>query len=422
MSENIYNIISLKLPNYEIDGITVYNQDTSDESYYFLEYLTKNQKYINRVDLKYYYNNPSERYLLLLPIHFITYDKLPKLFNETHSKFTVILKNLLKSNNSRILLYDYHESGNPNEIDFFVKYIKSIGLSEKNLFIINNDYKIYDYKKFYNWKLNVFKINHLISYTSKKLLEYTPEFIYDKPKLFLCKNKASKIHRVSTASFLRSKFENDTNYSHLTVGKDLGIDGFEKTFLNTKYDWVIDAVKKTQTLGIKNTDYDVDKIKECKDYNNVFIDFAGELSPKDYENSYINITTESIFFEDNIHITEKSFKPFGFYQLPIFVASHHHVKTLKKLYNFDIFDDIINHEYDNESNPHKRLLMVYDEIERLFLNKNKIIEFYKNNRERLENNRKILKDISNSNMDKGLLKLINKSFNTEDEKVPTNSW
>jgi hypothetical protein len=123
-----------------------------------------------------------------------------------------------------------------------------------------------------------------------------------------------------------------------------------------------------------------------------------------YINSYVNITTESAFERqmNTIHISEKSFKPFFYYQFPIIVASQHHIKKMKELYDLDFFDDIINHDYDNEFDHKKRLLMIIDEIKRINNNKELFINFYKNNQDRFENNKqKII----------GLLDFINEDYN-----------
>ena len=63
----------------------------------------------------------------------------------------------------------------------------------------------------------------------------------------------------------------------------------------------------------------------------------------------VNIVTESCYLEDEIHITEKSMKPFYFYQFPLFLASYGHVKHLKERFGFDVFDDILNHSYDEST-------------------------------------------------------------------------
>jgi hypothetical protein len=92
-----------------------------------------------------------------------------------------------------------------------------------------------------------------------------------------------------------------------------------------------------------------------------------------------------------IHITEKSIRPFYFYQIPLIVATTNHVQTLRERFNLDMFDDIIDHSYDSEQDDKKRIFILAKEIKRINENKESIIEFYQNNQERFEENkRKIL--------------------------------
>ena len=117
--------------------------------------------------------------------------------------------------------------------------------------------------------------------------------------------------------------------------------------------------------------------------------------PKNHEDSYVNVITESMFQDknNNIHISEKSFKPFFYYQFPLILSTHGHIKKIKELYNLDFFDDIINHSYDNEPNQKLRLDMFVNEIERLSKIKEELINFYKNNKERFESNKQKVLDL-----------------------------
>ena len=76
------------------------------------------------------------------------------------------------------------------------------------------------------------------------------------------------------------------------------------------------------------------------------------------------------------------------------LATPNHIKQLKKKYDFDFFDDVIDHSYDSELNDKKRFLMFIDEIKRINNNKEQIKEFYKKNRERFESNRRKLLEIA----------------------------
>jgi hypothetical protein len=116
--------------------------------------------------------------------------------------------------------------------------------------------------------------------------------------------------------------------------------------------------------------------------------------PLNYINSYVNIVTESHFLdkENVIQISEKSFKPFFYHQFPMILASHHHIESLKQKYRFDFFDDVIDHSYDNESDQKKRFSLFTKELKRLNDNKENLIEFYKNNQHRFEENKnKVIK-------------------------------
>lgn len=96
-------------------------------------------------------------------------------------------------------------------------------------------------------------------------------------------------------------------------------------------------------------------------------------------------------------MSEKTFRPFYSYQLPIFVSSYNHVNKIKELYpSLDLFEDFINHDYDNESDDTKRLEMIVQEIKRLSEMKNEIIEFYKKNKIRFYKNREYVESFADN--------------------------
>jgi hypothetical protein len=66
----------------------------------------------------------------------------------------------------------------------------------------------------------------------------------------------------------------------------------------------------------------------------------------------------------NIFITEKSYKAFAWHQFPLWYAVPGLVSKLRDV-GFDLFDDIINHSYDNEQNPWTRMIAVVQEMQNL---------------------------------------------------------
>lgn len=92
------------------------------------------------------------------------------------------------------------------------------------------------------------------------------------------------------------------------------------------------------------------------------------------KNAAINLITETAYepIDDTRPIqhhycpslTEKTFKSMYLCQFPVWVAPKNTVKHYRDL-GFDAFDDIIDHTYDRESDPKKRLELIADEMTRL---------------------------------------------------------
>lgn len=91
-------------------------------------------------------------------------------------------------------------------------------------------------------------------------------------------------------------------------------------------------------------------------------------------NSFINVISESSS-DCNIlpldkdswtspFFTEKTAKAFICHNIPLFYATRLYVKQLRDL-NFDVFDDFIDHSYDTEINPIRRVEKLTKELKRL---------------------------------------------------------
>ena len=86
--------------------------------------------------------------------------------------------------------------------------------------------------------------------------------------------------------------------------------------------------------------------------------------PKIYEESAINIVTETTFKNNSVFLSEKTFHPIINLQPFVVFSSNGHLKVLQEL-GFKTFAPFINEEYDDELNSQKRFKMVCDEILRL---------------------------------------------------------
>tara|TARA_Y100000389_G_scaffold63610_1_gene59652 strand:+ start:213 stop:1418 length:1206 start_codon:yes stop_codon:yes gene_type:complete len=332
----------------------------------------------------------TEKFYYIDFISFFSIESIIDVYS-TDSVFLKKIKELLKEDNFRLVFMDMHETQPYRQIE---KLFNLFNNHQEKIIFINNDSNL----KNLNSKTNIktFKTNFLWKNTAKTLLEKFQYFdlVWNeekREKMFLCVNKEGKEHRFFTICLLDMYgLLDNTNYSFLTPPKTKWDDFRESDF--DKSNKSFSYYKKNHINKMKKpklTQYE-SYSSDFKDVENLFetgYDFAGKVNPKDYRNSYISIITESVYWFDGIHITEKSLKPFCLPVLPIFVASPNHVKTLRDDYNLDLFDDFINHDYDKELDNTKRLKMIIEECLRLSRLENEIIDFYKNNKDRFLNNK-----------------------------------
>lgn len=288
-----------------------------------------------------------------------------------------------------ILLITEHEPTNEIEFVKILKYFELNNIDLNKVYCINNNSKLDEYKKKYDSQVNVYKINFLLYCKIRDLKDaggcyFEPE---KHGKFFVTFNKSLKPHRVGLLNLLNKEgLLNDINWSFVpTEDKN-----FDSNFLN-------DVLEKDEIdeMFINGLDYKLSDYE--RDIYPIDENNKGQVSQtlthienfESYINSYANITTESAFDrqKNTIHISEKSFKPFFYYQFPIMVASQHHIKKMKELYGLDFFDDIIDHSYDNEPDHKKRLKMIVKEIKRINDNKDLFVRFYRNNQDRFEKNK-----------------------------------
>lgn len=306
----------------------------------------------------------------------------------------------VKDGNLYLIFLQEHETCWESEFVDLCEKLKSLDIPLSRVVLINNNSKLEEYKKKYQYDVLVHRSNFLYFSFTKTLKMLESKWISDKQgKFFMTRNRNPKSHRVTLlANLFFNDIIDDVNWSLIpNEGFDFGNyelykDFFDKEFIdkNEKIFKYIETTKKEDDFekGKGWINLDRGEFTHQKDFHLIY--HIPEHSPS-FENSYFNIVTESTYKSkfNNIHITEKSLRPFYFYQFPIFVSTPHHIKYLKKDYDFDLFDDIIDHSYDNEIDDKKRMEMIVSEIKRIHNNKEFFIEFYKNNRDRFEHNRKV---------------------------------
>tara|TARA_B100001939_G_scaffold193466_1_gene166332 strand:+ start:712 stop:1968 length:1257 start_codon:yes stop_codon:yes gene_type:complete len=336
--------------------------------------------------------------------HFIYYSSnlnFKKLFKNKDSKDLIDFVTLFKQKNVRILFIDPHECVNEKSIEELSKFLDYHKINKKNFLYINNDFYINEISKKY--KINGIKWNHLFINTSSGYIKDSKnlKFLINRDFTFLCKNKMMKPHRIILLLYLKhNNLLETTNFSALNY-YGLHYEDIQEYITNifskNLYDSLsknINYFTKSQLGGfpIFETKYEKGEYSTDNEEN---INYAGYYNFKDYQNAYINITTETGFNEKFLQISEKSLKPFAMYQLPILVSCPFHIKAMKELYDLDFFDDFIDHSYDNEKDNTKRMIMIQEEILRLSKLQKELPKFFEKNKERFISNRKKIQEIGN---------------------------
>jgi len=340
------------------------------------------------------------------------YNKIREMVNINKWILSSNVENLIKTKNLKIVFLNLHESFDDIEIDIveLQDKIKERNLPEQNFYILNNNSYLDEIKIKLNTKINVYTTKWLIEYvnfTNLKDLNFTT----DKKFIFLLHNRVPKPHRISLLILLK-KFnilnEHVIDWSLLYPQMPFftpfynirrSTDNPYKIFGDKTY--FVDIHDRENRAIFRNL-ITTPKLSYYEHEKNWFSDMEKHDSSnwnehKSFEESYINIVTESHYSIKDVHMTEKTFRPFYCFQIPIFLASYNHVKKLKEQYpTLDLFEDLINHNYDDEQNDNKRLEMVALEIKRLYEMKEEIISFYKENKTRFLTNKKYIEEFSNN--------------------------
>lgn len=389
------------------------------ERYYF-EHLGYDRYSIptKKCKLQDVYNNSNTQFYYAIKTNF----SLKDIFVDRNVKFdNKVIKCFKECKNITFMYIREHESETREDFNALRNYIINNHLSENQFLIISNNPNITNYITETNSQIIFYKLNLLKITSSSVFSEVDTRFLENKNgKFFSCFNKNPKRHRYTLLSVLDYyNLLDDINWS--LIGKVNSTDNYSyKNYLPTEL-WEKIDFKKFGNIELKESDYETSLGYFNADLSVNYKDFpklakgggasGGMMLPEfvnTFENNYVNIVTESIFDDitETIHITEKSIRPFYFYMFPLILATQGHIKYMKENYGFDFYDDIIDHSYDLEKNQSKRMKMFINEIIRIHNNKELFIDFYKNNKERFENNKKIVELSSNDTNDYQFFKKI----------------
>lgn len=345
------------------------------------KFIPKNFGYLN-IQL-----DPNQKYYYL-----INQNKLQTFLtiNGTEDPLSQSLVEKVNDNsNFYIIIHSEHESLDEKNFKDLIDLVSKKNIDQSKIFLINNGSNLKEYKEKYKSNFNIYTFNSLSRIKIMDMLRSDSlEFkAIKKGKFFMTFNKEPKRHRYGLLCLLKKyNLLNDTNWSMVPTFSNNRDENFYTPIFDTETtNFLKEEIKYFKELDYKFSDFETNNQFTYKSV----IELTQIENGDNYENTYVNLTTESVFDErENIvHITEKSYKPFFYYQFPLILASENHIKTMKEKYGFDFYEDIINYEYDNEKNDINRFKLYIKEVIRLSGMKEQLIEYYKNNEDRFKKNK-----------------------------------
>jgi hypothetical protein len=292
---------------------------------------------------------------------------------------------MIKTNkNLALIIMNECEFEKKQALERLDKIVKKLRINPKQVWFIHNGEKLPEHKQELNTDINVHASRSMSTSVQGTFPPVRLRTMKTPNQFFLCHNRSPRIHRYGILCLLKKYgILDDTNWS-LVGGYNFNNQKFlfKDIFRFEDVLELLDEIQYFTKIDIKKSNYET--IYDELDDREVQ---RLPSEPNTYENSYVNITTETNFVGEDIHITEKSFKPFFYFQYPLILASHHHLKYFREAYpELDFFDDIIDHSYDDKKNDRDRLLAFVEEIKRIHQNKEFFIDFYKTNKHSFQKN------------------------------------
>jgi len=113
------------------------------------------------------------------------------------------------------------------------------------------------------------------------------------------------------------------------------------------------------------------------------------LKSKVFEPSLISLITEPAFLERETIVTEKTLMAMWSGTIPVWVGGWR-IADWMRTQGFDVFDDIIDHSYQDLSDPYQRCRLALEKNLTVLQNFDQVQKFVKSNRARFEHNLRLL--------------------------------
>lgn len=297
--------------------------------------------------------------------------------------------------NTRLVFSNFHEGANQNH--FITKLIQlktKHGLQPNQIVVVTNNKYAENFKKhisiIYKPYLFGFLVDHYRDIKNTPLqhngseigLLTSEEYLTsEKKKFFLSYNKnTTKAFRVQLLLWLMKTGIIDDSYVSILIKNN----NFDRNQLHSTEFELHDLVahyNKFDSIGFNVLDWDYPNHQ-----NDVFSNLR-YTTKSHYADTLFNIITETSFETDSRNLTEKSFKAFA-NSHPFLIIGDVGSNELVRSFGFELYDDLIDYSFDSIEERDKRLNEALIQIRKIYsLGKDGIIDWYKNNIDKINYNR-----------------------------------
>ena len=221
---------------------------------------------------------------------------------------------------------------------------------------------------------------------------------FDSDRAFICLNRHVRPHRLMVLSYLFGAGYADhgviTYLKNPTGNPDVLLDRVNWEFGPTHTD-IRNKILTGFELMRTQTNLDDDAYEIYHQYGKKTNDNIGNFENRlraMYQNSFVEIVTESSFLEPAFLITEKTAHAFYGCNFPIILGGVGIIAHLRKL-GLDVFDDVVDHSYDLIENPFDRITTAIDSNRKLLTNLDYVKQSWTQCRSRFENNVQVIRTI-----------------------------
>jgi hypothetical protein len=191
-------------------------------------------------------------------------------------------------------------------------------------------------------------------------MQFTPVINKEPVKNFISLNRGSRYHRLYlVASLFARKLDEYGTVSMLSIPEHCTqlTDIINYEYKNDRdYEYTNKGLERYLSLcnTLNEDTYDIYPAKA----NDNLTNFTVALQHK-YVNSYVEFVSETSYNEKSFNITEKTLHFIYGCNYPIIISSPGTVKFLRSM-GIDMFDDVIDHSYDDIEDPAERIKQAID--------------------------------------------------------------